>query len=67
MYERVFVLEMSGPTLDFVRERLDHLPNFRMFIANGARSPLVGPLQPVLPTAFGTLLTTKPPIAKSVR
>jgi len=61
MYERVFVLEMSGPTLDFVCERLDHLPNFGMFFANGARSPLVGPLQPVLPTAFGTLFAGKNP------
>jgi len=61
LYERVFILEMSGPTLELLRERLDRLPNFRRFFERGARSKLVGPLQPVVPTAFGTLFTGKNP------
>lgn len=61
MYDRVFVLEISGPTLDFVRERIEHLPTFRRFLENGASARLVGPLQPVAPTSFGTLHTGKNP------
>jgi len=61
MYERVFVLEVSGPTLELLHERIDHLPNFRRFIREGAWSRLRSPLQPVLPPAFATLLTGKNP------
>ena len=57
MYERVFILEMSGPTVEFLQERLDHLPNFRTLFERGARSASVAPLQPVLASAFSTLLT----------
>lgn len=61
MYERVFVFEVSGPTLELLRERIDHLPNFRRLFELGARSRLRTPLQPVLAPAFGTLLTGKNP------
>ena len=61
MYERVFVLEVSGPTLELLRERVDHLPNFRRFLQQGAWSRLRSPIQPVLPPAFATLLTGKNP------
>ncbi|MGE5230773.1 MAG: alkaline phosphatase family protein, partial [Deltaproteobacteria bacterium] len=61
MYERVFVLEVSGPTLELLRERIDRLPNFRRFLGEGAWSRLRSPLQPVLPPAFATLLTGKNP------
>ena len=61
MYERVFVLEVSGPTLELLRERIDHLPNFHRFLQQGAWSRLRSPLQPVLPPAFATLLTGKNP------
>jgi predicted AlkP superfamily phosphohydrolase/phosphomutase len=61
MYERVFVFEVSGPTLELFRERLDHLPNFRTLFATGAVSRLRTPLQPVLATGFGPLLTGKNP------
>ena len=60
-YERVFLLELSGPTIDFLRERIDHLPNFRRCLERGAWSRLRGPLQPVAPTSFATLLTGKNP------
>lgn len=61
MYERVFVLEVSGPTLELLRERVDHLPNFRRLLEQGAWSRLRAPLQPVLPPAFAALLTGKNP------
>jgi predicted AlkP superfamily phosphohydrolase/phosphomutase len=61
MYERVFVFEVSGPTLELIRERIDHLPNFRRLLERGATSRLRVPLQPVLPPAFGALLTGKNP------
>ena len=61
MYERVFVFEVSGPTLELFLERIDHLPNFRRLFEQGAQSRLRTPLQPVAPAAFGTLLTGKNP------
>ena len=61
MFERVFVLEVSGPTLELLRERLEHLPNFRRLFEQGAWSRLRVPLQPVLPPSFATLLTGKNP------
>ncbi len=61
MYDRVFVFEVSGPTLELIRERIDRLPNFRRLLEQGARARLRAPLQPVLPPAFGTLLTGKNP------
>lgn len=61
MYERVFLLEVSGPTLELLEERIDRLPNFRRCLRQGAWSRLRSPLQPVLPPAFATLLTGKNP------
>jgi predicted AlkP superfamily phosphohydrolase/phosphomutase len=61
VYERVFVLEVSGPTLELLNERIERLPNFRRFLRQGAWSRLRSPLQPVLPPAFATLLTGKNP------
>jgi predicted AlkP superfamily phosphohydrolase/phosphomutase len=61
MFERVFVLEVSGPTLEMLHERSDRLPNLRRFLRQGAWSRLRSPLQPVLPPAFSTLLTGKNP------
>ncbi|MHC4477887.1 MAG: alkaline phosphatase family protein [Planctomycetota bacterium] len=61
MAKRVFIFEVSGPTLDFIRKYADQLPAIRHFLDNGAWSQLKGPLQPVLPTSFGTLLSGKNP------
>ena len=61
MYQRVFIFELSGPTLDFLRERLDALPNFRRFFEHGAWGTLHSPLQPVAPQSFATLLTGRNP------
>jgi predicted AlkP superfamily phosphohydrolase/phosphomutase len=61
MYERVFILEISGPTLDFILDRISHLPNFKHFLEHGAWSRLIGPLQPAVPTSFATLHTGKNP------
>jgi len=61
VYERIFILDIAGPTLDFIRERADHLPNFKHFLENGAWSRLAGPLQPVAATSFATLCTGKNP------
>ena len=61
MSRRVFILEMSGPTLAFLHERLDHLPTFKSFFKRGARARLQGPLQPSLATSFATLYTGKNP------
>ena len=61
MYDRVFMLETSGPTLALVRERIDHLPNFRRFLERGAWSKLEGPLQPVLATSYAAFSTGKNP------
>jgi predicted AlkP superfamily phosphohydrolase/phosphomutase len=59
VYERVFVLEMAGPTLDFLRDRRDALPNIRRFMEQGAWSRLRGQPQPGAPQSFATLLTGK--------
>lgn len=59
--QRVFMLELSGPTIDFLRERIDRLPNFRRCMERGVWSRLKGPLQPVAPNSFATLLTGKNP------
>jgi predicted AlkP superfamily phosphohydrolase/phosphomutase len=61
MYERVFVLEVSGPTLDILSEYKGHLQVFGRFMDQGACSRLIGPLQPILPTTFATLFTGKNP------
>lgn len=61
MYQRVFVLELSGPTIDFLRQRQDSLPNFRRLLDQGAWGTLRGPLQPVAPQSFATLLTGRNP------
>ena len=61
MYDRVFMLEISGPTLALVRERLDHLPNFRRFLDRGAWSRLEGPLQPTVATSYAAFYTGKNP------
>jgi predicted AlkP superfamily phosphohydrolase/phosphomutase len=53
----VFILEVAGPTLDFLRERRESLPNIRRFFEDGAWGTLQGPLQPVTPQSFATLLT----------
>ena len=57
MYRRVFIFELSGPTLSFLQERLDHLPTFRRLFEHGASAPLEGPPQPVLAPSFATLYT----------
>ena len=61
MYERVFVVEITGPTLGFFRERLEHLPTFRKMAEQGASARMIGPRQPVVPTSFATLHTGKNP------
>ena len=61
MYERVFILELAGPTLDFLRERSESLPTIRRFLEEGAWGTLRGPLQPVTPQSFATLLTGRNP------
>ncbi len=61
MYQRVFILELAGPTLDFLRARRESLPNIRRFLREGAWGVLRGPLQPVTPQAFATLLTGRNP------
>ncbi|MFN2433518.1 MAG: alkaline phosphatase family protein [Gemmatimonadota bacterium] len=61
MVERVFLLELSGPTIDFLRERADRLPTFQRFLSAGAWSRMRGPLQPMAPCAFATLYTGKNP------
>ena len=66
MYERVFILEVSGPTLDFLRERRDALPNFRRLLHEGAAGTMRGPLQPVAPQCFATLLTGRNPGANGI-
>lgn len=59
--ERVFVLEVTGPTLPFLQERKEHLPHLGRLMEQGARGRLRGPLQPVAPTSFATLWTGKNP------
>ncbi|HZE76905.1 MAG TPA: alkaline phosphatase family protein [Gemmatimonadales bacterium] len=61
VYQRVFILELSGPTLEFLQARRDSLPNFRAFLDQGAHGRLRGPLQPVAPQSFATLLTGRNP------
>ena len=61
MYDRVFMLDISGPTVAFVRERLDRLPNFRRFLERGAWANLKGPLQPTVATSYAALYTGKNP------
>lgn len=61
MVKRAFIFEVSGPSLFFIRRYADQLPAIRHFLENGAWSQLAGPLQPVLPTSFGTLLSGKNP------
>jgi predicted AlkP superfamily phosphohydrolase/phosphomutase len=61
VYQRVFILEMSGPTLEFIRERRDSLPTMRRFLDDGAWGTLSSPLQPVAPQSFATLLTGRNP------
>ena len=61
MAKRVFIFEVSGPTLDLIRRYADRLPTIGHFLKNGAWSQITGPLQPVLPTSFGTLLSGKNP------
>jgi predicted AlkP superfamily phosphohydrolase/phosphomutase len=57
VYERVFVFDVAGPTLDFVLARRDSLPTFRRFLDEGGWGTLRGPLQPGAPQSFATLLT----------
>jgi hypothetical protein len=57
-YERVFLLELSGPTISFLRERADRL---RRMLEQGAWGELEGPLQPVAPLSYGTLLSGQNP------
>lgn len=59
--ERVFVLDVTGLTLDLLRERVDDLPNLRRLLERGAWGHMEGPLQPVAPTSYGTLWTGKNP------
>lgn len=60
-FERVFLLEASGPTLELLRERADRLPNIGRMLDQGAWARLRGPLQPVTPVSFATLYTGKNP------
>ncbi len=57
MYERVFVFEMAGPTLDFLRARRESLPTIRRFLDEGASARLRGRPEPGAPQSFGSLLT----------
>jgi predicted AlkP superfamily phosphohydrolase/phosphomutase len=57
MYRRVFIFELSGPTLSFLQQRLDHLPTFKRLFEHGASAPLEGPPQPVLAPSFAALYT----------
>ena len=61
MYERVFLFEMAGPTLDFLRARQESLPNIRRFLEQGAWGRLRGRPQPGSPQSFGALLTGRSP------
>jgi predicted AlkP superfamily phosphohydrolase/phosphomutase len=61
MYERVFVIEITGLRLGFLRERLEHLPHLRRIAEHGALGRLTGPRQPVLPTSYAALYTGKNP------
>ena len=61
MYERVFVIEITGLRLGFLRERLEHLPHLSRIAENGAVGRLTGPRQPVLPTSYAVLYTGKNP------
>jgi predicted AlkP superfamily phosphohydrolase/phosphomutase len=57
VFERVFLLELSGPTIPFLRERAARLPRLRQFLEHGAWAELEGSLQPTAPNAFGVLYT----------
>jgi predicted AlkP superfamily phosphohydrolase/phosphomutase len=57
VYNRAFIFEMAGPTLDFLDARREALPNIRRFMDQGAWGRLRGPLQPGAPQSFATLLT----------
>jgi predicted AlkP superfamily phosphohydrolase/phosphomutase len=61
IYDKVFILEVTGPTIDFIQERLPHLPNIRHFMECGAWARLIGPMQPHVTTSFSTLITGKNP------
>lgn len=61
MTKRAFIFEVSGLSLDFIRKYADRLPAIKHFLNSGAWSQLSGPLQPVLPTSYGTLLSGKNP------
>lgn len=60
MSRRVFLLELSGPTLELLSRYGDRLPAFRE-LSRGSRGRLIGPLQPSPTTAFATLLTGRDP------
>jgi predicted AlkP superfamily phosphohydrolase/phosphomutase len=57
VYERAFLFEMAGPTLDLLRTRREALPNIRRFLDQGAWGRLRSPPEPGAPQSFGTLLT----------
>ncbi|HJU64631.1 MAG TPA: alkaline phosphatase family protein, partial [Gemmatimonadaceae bacterium] len=61
MHDRVFILEVSGPTLELIEEHLDRLPTFARFFREGATGRLTGPLQPTVAPSFSTLLTGQNP------
>ena len=66
MYERVFILELTGPTLEFLREQRESLPNIRRFFDAGAWGTLRGPLQPAAPQSCATLRPGRDPGAPGI-
>ncbi len=65
-YDRVFVLDLNGLTVELLRERAHRLPNFGRLLARGAWGHLEGPLQPVSPQCHATLFTGKNPAKTGV-
>jgi len=60
-YERAFILEVAGPTLDFLVERRDALPNIGRFLDQGAWGRLRGKPHPGAPQSFAAVLTGRNP------
>jgi predicted AlkP superfamily phosphohydrolase/phosphomutase len=60
-YERAFVLEVAGPTLDFLVHRREALPNIGRFLEQGAWGRLRGRPHPGAPQSFAALLTGRNP------
>jgi predicted AlkP superfamily phosphohydrolase/phosphomutase len=66
VYERAFVFEVAGPTLEFLQAHREALPTIRRFLDEGAWGSLRAPLQPGAPQSFATLLTGCNPGATGV-